>query len=173
MKFDLRTIPVLIALLVPVAACNTGTPAEQKKASSEARPEPTQTEARTSVQPEATPPATSKPNHFSLDTSRQVNQPMPDKIQPGTPATASSKPAKTPGPPGYITQKDAALQNEPNPRAPSIATLNQYETVYILETIFTDEQGKETEYPTWYKVERENKQRGWVKGRSVNSGGGG
>lgn len=93
--------------------------------------------------------------------------------KPAPPTKFDSKPVKRSGPPGYITRKDAVLLTEPSPNAAKISALNQYEIIYIIETIMTDEQGRSSEYPTWYKVERENKQRGWVVAKSVNAGAGG
>ena len=98
----------------------------------------------------------------------ELNQSVP---APPTPIPAK-KPAKA-GPPGYITKKDLFLQSEPSSKAANIAPLKQYETVYILETIMKDENGNLTPYPTWYKVERENKATGWVVAKGVNAGGGG
>jgi len=168
---DIRFILLLVTLLG--GACGAGTQPTQKPdtpPAPESKPTP--------VQPASAPaPVAPKPNHFSLDTSRQVNQPMPEKkrtTQSQTPPPAPASPnTKSPGPIGYVTRKDAVLQAEPTPNAATIAPLGQYENIYILETIFTDEKGLQSEYPTWYKVERENKQQGWVKGRNINSGGGG
>jgi len=171
-----RFILILIALLVLGGACGGGTQPTQKPAATTPLPESKPaTPAPTTVPvPSADAP---KPNHFSLDTSRQVNQPMPEnkrvtQSQKPPPAPANPK-SKPPGPVGYVTQKEAVLQTEPAPNAATIAPLSQYENIYILETIFTDDQGRQAEYPTWYKVERQNKQQGWVKGKHINSGGGG
>jgi len=98
------------------------------------------------------------------------------ELNSSTPAPPTPIPAKTPakaGPPGYITQKDLFLQSQPSSKAANIAPLKQYETVYILETIMKDENGNLTSFPTWYKVERENKATGWVVAKGVNPGGGG
>lgn len=89
------------------------------------------------------------------------------------PVKAPAKSAPKPGPPGYITQKDMILQAEPASNAARINTLKQYEIIYILETLMTDEQGRKSPYPTWYKVERENKEIGWVVAKGVNAGAGG
>ncbi|MBL7796780.1 MAG: hypothetical protein JNJ90_09780 [Saprospiraceae bacterium] len=176
MFFIRLTLP-LVALLALGEACNSSVQPEKKQPAppvSESRPTPAPTQSEPTP---AVPTTVSKPNHFSLDTSRQANQPMPDNIRatkPETPQlTASNSKPKPPGPPGYITQKNVALLKEPASGAATVAPLNQYENVYILETIFTDEAGRESEYPTWYKVERANKQQGWVKGGLLNAGGGG
>lgn len=98
------------------------------------------------------------------------------ELNKSAPTPPTPVPAKTPakaGPPGYITKKDLFLQSEPSSKAANIAPLKQYETVYILETIMKDENGNLTPYPTWYKVERENKATGWVVAKGVNAGGGG
>lgn len=92
---------------------------------------------------------------------------------PAPPIKATGKSSNRPGPAGYVTKKDLALQADPAPNAAKITTLKQYETVYILETKMTDENGNLSQYPTWYKVERENKERGWVVANGINAGAGG
>jgi len=171
--FDTRLTLVLVVLLALGEACGTGVQ-PGKKQSAPAVPETSPAVRQSEPAPsEAVQSVGAKPNHFSLDTGRQASQPVPERVQPNIappPPPSKTKPA---GPPGYITRKNVALLAEPASNATPIATLNQYENVYILETIFTDEAGRESEYPTWYKVERENKQQGWVKGGLLNAGGGG
>lgn len=167
-----RYILLLITLLVLGGACGGGTQPTQKPAAPPA-PEPKPAPAQATPAPSMDAP---KPNHFSLDTGRQVNQPMPEntrKLQNQTPPPPANSKSKPPGPPGYVTRKGAVLQTDPAPQAATIAPLDQYENVYILETIFTDEKGQQSAYPTWYKVERANKQQGWVTGKAINAGGGG
>lgn len=175
--FFIRFTLLMIALLALGEACNSA-PQPEKKQPAPPVSESTPTPAPGQSEQAPTIPATAtKPNHFSLDTSRQANQPKSDNIRAtqseASQLTASNSKPKPPGPPGYITKKNVALLTEPASNATPIATLNQHENVFILETIFTDEAGRESEYPTWYKVERENKQQGWVKGGLLNAGGGG
>ena len=92
---------------------------------------------------------------------------------PAPPTKVAGKPLARTGPPGYVTKKDVILQAEPSQNAAKVSTLKQYETIYILETKMTDEKGNLMQYPTWYKVERENKERGWVMANGVNAGAGG
>lgn len=72
-----------------------------------------------------------------------------------------------PGPPAYISKKDAKLQTEPVSNAAKVATLKQYETVYILETKMTDESGKSFDVPQWYKIQDSEGRKGWVQSRFV------
>jgi len=113
--------------------------------------------------------------HFSIDTSRNENQAVYKKDRTGNiPAPATEKTlSRPPGVAGYITRDNVLLQTEPVSSASKISTLKKNEIVYIVETIMTDEKGQVTEYPTWYQVERKNKQRGWVLAKSVVAGGGG
>ncbi len=170
---NFRPVLILIAFSALIIACTSGAQPEKKAVLDKTQPTPNTAPATTAP----TNPPTTKPSHFSLDTSRQADQHISENTRTNkqeTQPSSSSKPkAKPSGPPGYVTQKNVMLLAEPTPNAATVAPLNQYENVNILETIFTNEQGKATEYPTWYKVERESKQQGWVKGGLLNSGGGG
>ena len=86
--------------------------------------------------------------------------------------TAAPKPAYQPpplpeGPSGYVSRKNVALQANPSDKAPTTGQFQLYEEVIILETLNKDEQGKDTEVPTWYKVKCKDKKVGWVVARSV------
>jgi hypothetical protein len=121
-------------------------------------------------------PSTGK-KHLSIDTSRNENQPLYEKdrsknIPAPAPAASQNKPIPT-GPPGYVTRDNAVLLTEPVANATKVSTLKKNEIVFILQTIMTDEKGQVTDYPTWYKIERKNKQRGWVTAKSVDAGAGG
>ena len=119
-------------------------------------------------------PSTGK-KHLSIDTSRNENQAVYEKDRSkNIPAPASEiTHSKTAGPPGYVTREHAILQTEPITSAEKISTLKKNEIVFILQTIMTDDKGQVTDYPTWYKIERKNKQRGWVIAKSVDAGAGG
>ena len=96
----------------------------------------------------------------------------PVKNDPKTNSTVA-KEEKTPGPPGYITRENVFLQEAPQANSAKICPIKRYEIISILETKMTNEQGKYSDYPTWYRVELLNKKRGWVVGNSVSAGGGG
>lgn len=188
-----RILLILTALLTLTTSCGTN-PTTEKKAASESQPVLVQSEQpanpetaapapkqpehpkQTSDRPDPAPATAARSSHFSLDTGRQARLSLQEGNSSSAKAealplpTARSK-SKKPGPPGYIPKNNVLLLAEPKSTAATVATLNQYETVYILDKIFTDEQGQESEYPTWYNIERENKQRGWVKGGSVAFGG--
>ena len=68
------------------------------------------------------------------------------------------------GPSAYISNENAVLYNEPTQQSAKKGNLKLYETVYILETIMKDDQGRPTQVPTWYKVQCENKRTGWILG---------
>ncbi|MCW5922079.1 MAG: SH3 domain-containing protein [Saprospiraceae bacterium] len=86
---------------------------------------------------------------------------------PAPPTKVEGKRVERPGPPGYITQKDATLQAEPSQSAAKIATLKQYETIYILETKMTDESGRAYDIPQWYKIQCADGKKGWLKSQFV------
>lgn len=86
---------------------------------------------------------------------------------PAPPTKVEGKRVERPGPPGYITKKDAILQTEPTQNAAKIATLKQYETVYILETKMTDESGRTYDIPQWYKIQCADGKKGWLKSQFV------
>lgn len=86
---------------------------------------------------------------------------------PAPPVKIESKRVERAGSPAYISKKDAILQAEPSPNASKIANLKQYETVYILETKMTDESGKTYDVPQWYKIQRSEGQKGWIKSQFV------
>ena len=83
------------------------------------------------------------------------------------PTKVETQKVARPGPPAYASKKDAVLLAEPASNAAKIATLKQYETVYILETSMTDESGKSWDVPQWYKIQRSDGQKGWVNARFI------
>ena len=86
---------------------------------------------------------------------------------------AAEERAKQPGPIAVIKDKGARLLANPKSSAPSLTTLKPFENVYILQFVMTDDEGKETSYPTCYQVETKNKKRGWVDAKTIDAGGGG
>ena len=83
------------------------------------------------------------------------------------PTKVETQKVARPGPPAYTSKKDAVLLAEPASNAAKVATLKQYETVYILETSMTDESGKSWDVPQWYKIQRSDGQKGWVNARFI------
>lgn len=112
------------------------------------------------------------PTLASIDTQRPIN-PAPAPRRPKVPETAPQDYSKLPGPKGFVIGDNAVLRSEPAEKSPEIGKLNNNETIYLLENTMRNEAGELTSYPTWYKIERENKQRGWVSASSINAGGGG
>ncbi len=93
-------------------------------------------------------------------------KPEKNKIPDGPPPNYSS----LPGPVGFVNEANLILREKPNANANKIATLKKKETVYILETSMIGGDGAQTQYPTWYRIETKNKERGWVKASAVSSG---
>ncbi|MCK6690660.1 MAG: SH3 domain-containing protein [Thermoanaerobaculia bacterium] len=112
------------------------------------------------------------PTLASIDTQRPVN-PAPATRRPNVPETKLQDYDKLPGPKGFVTRENAILRTEPREKSAEIGKLKKNETIYLLETTMRNEAGELTQYPTWYKIERENKQRGWVVAASIDAGGGG
>jgi hypothetical protein len=83
------------------------------------------------------------------------------------PTKVEGKRVERPGPPGYVSKKEAILQAEPTSNAAKIATLKQNETIYLLETKMTDEAGKSYNIPQWYKVQCSDGKKGWLKSQFV------
>jgi hypothetical protein len=121
-----------------------------------------------------------KPKHLSIDTNSNISraqyeQPAAGKNTP-TPIVHPEKMQEKPvGPPGFVTKDGTILYSKQSTQSAPIATMKRTENVYILETSMMDENGQEQPYPTWFKVQRKNreKQTGWVIGKALDSGGGG
>lgn len=169
----------MLLLLAVGSSCNGDAAASKKPApdSNAVAPGSDQSASNSEaapLKPEVVAPSTQK-KHLSIDTSRNENQAAYEKDRTGNipaPATETA-PSRPPGVAGYITRDDTPLHTEPVASARKVSTLKKNEIVYIIQTIMTDEKGQVTEYPTWYQVERKNKQRGWVLAKSVVAGGGG
>ena len=181
MHMTLRQILAIYMLLLLAvgSSCNGESAASKKQAPDRNAVAPGSDQSASNseaapLKPEAVAPSTQK-KHLSIDTSRNANQPVYEKDRSkNIPAPVTkTAPNKHPGVAGYVTRDLALLQTEPAAGAPKISTLKKNEIIYILQTIMTDEKGQVTEYPTWYRVERENKQTGWVLAKSVVAGGGG
>ncbi|MBI5916712.1 MAG: SH3 domain-containing protein [Bacteroidetes bacterium] len=161
MKFRHLSFPFLLLLAMAfVPGC------------SDAPPESQTTEEAPSVAPapEAAPAAAEKPDKQAPETAT-------------TPDVASAKPAEHPASKknsvptitsnpqgkstGYISRDNVALQKEPSANASKTRSFKRNEGVIILETKMTDETGKASDIPVWYKVECADQQVGWVVARSV------
>lgn len=78
--------------------------------------------------------------------------------------------SEIPGPVGFVSEDNLVLYSKSSAKSVKLGTLKLNETIYILETIMVDESGAQTQYPTWYRIQRQNKERGWVKASAVSSG---
>ncbi len=169
----------MLLLLAVGSSCNGDAATSKKSAPDSNAVAPGSDQSASSATPPASKPEVVSPSgqkkHLSIDTSRNENQAVYEKDRTGNiPAPVTEKTAsRPPGVAGYITRDDAPLHKEPVASAGKVSTLKKNEIVYILEMIMTDEKGQVTEYPTWYRIERKNKQRGWVLAKSVVAGGGG
>lgn len=95
----------------------------------------------------------------------------PEKQSPNKVADAPPpKYSEIPGPVGFITEDNLIMYSRSSVKSGKLGTLKLNETIYILETIMVDESGVQTQYPTWYRIQRQNKERGWVKASAVSSG---
>ena len=133
--------------------------------------------ANSAAAPAANP---GKPKHLSIDTNSNLSRAKFDKPAAGNntplPIVHPEKMQEKPiGPPGFVTRDGTVLYADPSSKSGQIATMKRGENVYILQTSMMDENGKEQPYPTWFKVQRKNreKQTGWVIGKMLDSGGGG
>lgn len=151
----------LVLVLFIGASCKND-PAMAKKAVSD-----NNSGVSKSTDPSATQ-TVAAPAEAQPDATQKVPEPKPN--QDATPVPDYSK---LPGPKGYITRDNSVLRKGPTQRADQVGVLKQHEAVYILETTMRNEEGALTDYPTWHKVERQNKQIGWVVAAAVDTGGGG
>ncbi len=89
-----------------------------------------------------------------------------DRIPDAPPPNYSS----LPGPVGFVNEDNLVMRDKPNSKSNKIATLKMKEAIYIIETSMIGDDDKQTEYPTWYRIQRQNKERGWVKASAISSG---
>ena len=173
LAFILSLIVCILAFACKGDAKKVNTPAaDQPQATAE-----THTPVSSSATDATTPPA-GKPKYMSIDTNSSISRAKYDKPVSNTPLPIVSpeKLSEKPiGPPGFVTKDGAILYAQPSSKSAHIATLKRSENVYILQTSMMDEDGKEQPYPTWFKVQRKNKEKqtGWVIGKQLDSGGGG
>lgn len=151
---------LLVVIFIGISCKNDATTA--KKTVSDNIPDISNTAAPAAKQT-AAPPA---------DTRPAATQKVPE-LKPNQDATPIPDYSNLPGPKGYITRDNSVLRKGPTQRADQVGILKQHEAVYILETTMRNEEGTLTDYPTWHKIERQNKQRGWVVAAAVDTGGGG
>lgn len=167
-----------LALFVLAFACKNDS---KKTAASTSEQQQAATEKSTSAEsssPVSSTSNTGKPKHLSIDTNSSISRAKYDKPVSNTPLPIVSpeKLSEKPiGPPGFVTKDGAILYAQPSTKSAHIATMKRSENVYILQTSMMDEDGKEQPYPTWFKVQRKNKEKqtGWVIGKQLDSGGGG
>lgn len=111
------------------------------------------------------------PTLAQIDTQRPINPaPAPRPLK--TPDVQTDY-GKLPGPKGFVIRDHAILRTAPKEKSSEIGKLKKDESIYLLETTMLNEAGEQTPYPTWYKIERENKQKGWVVATAIDAGGGG
>ena len=165
-----RILPFIVPLLLNIGTSCNNAPQKPKNEPAEAR------STMPSVKEPAKPAETPKPGR--LDTARSsdhlsgIKTPA-SKAGGKYPAAPEASRSTALWPSGYITRGNAVLMSDPAAKASKISTLKQYEVVFILETVMRDEQGRPTNLPTWYKIERKDKTRGWVVASAINAGGGG
>ena len=161
----------LIAFCCIGSSCNLGSKPEKQQVTNAAPATPAAPAA-------ANESATAAPTHAPLDTQRLADRAAIESSAAANPAAPKRRlpdvgRSNSAGPPGSVVQNNVPLKASPSQKAATVATLKQRELVNILETIMTDEQGRTTEYPTWYKVELKNKKQGWVERKFIDAGGGG
>ncbi|HOY08091.1 MAG TPA: hypothetical protein PLO67_21935 [Saprospiraceae bacterium] len=178
----LKYVFAFFILLFGLAYSCGGDPSKTNKTASETNPTSNDAGAPANPGNSAAAPASNagKPKHLSIDTNSNASRAEYDKRTPGNntplpivhPEKMQEKPA---GPPGFVTRDGTVLYAEPSTKSAQIATMKKTENVYILQTSMMDENGKEQPYPTWFKVQRKNKEKqtGWVIGKMLDSGGGG
>ncbi len=84
--------------------------------------------------------------------------------------SGSAETSNVPGPKGYVGKNNVPLYKDQNTLSTKIATLQKGLTIYLLETSMTNENGELSDYPTWYKIQTNDKKIGWVKGSDINFG---
>lgn len=170
----------LIALL---AACTSGTGEKDSTQASEAPTSPdtaavaalittdTASEAASetpTILAEGTLPKPNSPSDLATSKRTPPAQPVGGKQAPANQSAAPTVKSNPKGlSTGYISRKDVSLQTEPSESAAKTRSFKQYEGVIILDSKMTDDTGKPTDVPTWYKVECVDKKTGWVMARSV------
>lgn len=159
LKKKLLHIAVCLLPLVILASCDNDPTAAKKQAT-----EPSQNTARIK-----TPVS---PTVASIDTQRPINPaPAPRKLKASE--TQPQDYGKLPGIKGFVIRDNAVLRTAPKQTSGEMVKLKKNEIIYILETTMKNEAGEQTPYPTWYKIERENKQQGWVLATAIDAGSGG
>jgi len=115
------------------------------------------------------PPAAAPSAPVEVTTAPVAAVPPTKTSTPTEPTNAAPQPHKLPpGLVAYVTRENAILYEKPSLKAAQIRTkFKRSETIYILETQMTDEQGREFDIPQWYKIQCENGQQGWMTSRFV------
>lgn len=110
----------------------------------------------------------------SSDTLNQLPNPNPGAqttssadlpVESGTAETSA-----LPGPKGYVGKNNVPLYKDQNNLSSKITTLQKGSTIYLLETSMINEKGELSDYPTWYKIQTNDKKTGWVKSSDINFG---
>lgn len=84
--------------------------------------------------------------------------------------SGSAETSNVPGPKGYVGKNNVPLYKDQNVLSTKIISLQKGSTIYLLETSMTDEKGELSDYPTWYKIQTNDKKTGWVKSSEINFG---
>ena len=161
------SVPLLLFLCISSSCNNDSKPVKK----------PVSDTSSGALNPEASAEKTAAPTPAPIDTQHHgdltstQNTPAPKPLKEAPPPKTDY--SKLPGPKGFVTRDNAILRTGPSEKSDKISVLKANETIYLLETTMRNEAGIITEYPTWYKIERENKQRGWVVAAAVDAGGGG
>lgn len=122
--------------------------------------------------PEQPAPSTYR---FKLDTASRANaaaaqqeSPPEKEVRSAPQPPKNHTPSKPPGSPAYISKPDAVMYEEPAETSARIPhKFKVSENVYILETKMSDESGKPSDVPQWYKIQCADGQKGWIKSRFV------
>jgi hypothetical protein len=84
--------------------------------------------------------------------------------------SGTAETSNVPGPKGYVGKNNVPLYKDQNTLSTKIATLQKGMTIYLLETSMINENGELSDYPTWYKIQTNDKKTGWVKGSDIHFG---
>ena len=165
MKQTNMRIKLFFALLIAILllpGCSNAPTANTKQAPQTTAPPV----ATTPDTPARKRPTAGKLNiDLSEEAAKPGGQPNPAAVQ--APKPAYKPPPPPEGPSGYVSRKNVVLQNNPSVTSPTTGHFKLYEEVTILETLSKDDQGYDTEVPTWYKVRCKDRKVGWVVARSV------
>jgi hypothetical protein len=145
----------LTSLMIAASSCGNNPKPEVKEET--VNPVDTSSISEPTQDTSADEPSKESSNQGNANKNKAPDGPAPDY-------------SSIPGPVGFVSEDNLVMRDKPDSKSGKIATLKKNETIYILETSMVGEDGKQTEYPTWYRIERKSKERGWVKASEISSG---